>query len=372
MKKTIDFVTPCLLARSELPRPSTPFEWELLLRQARHANLLGRLALLLQASGQLDEVPAQVRPHFQSAQTWSVAQMRAVRWEAREIHKALACLLCPVVLLKGAAYVLAELPAAQGRLFSDVDILVPRGSIDSVETLLKMAGWENGEQDAHEQRYYRQWMHEIPPMFNSARGTVIDVHHNILPLTSRIKVDAEKLLADIVPLDAWPGMFRLSNTDLVLHSACHLFLDGEFDKGLRDLVDLDALLRHFGRDPSYWAQLVARARILGLAPILFYALRYTARLLRTPVPASCVIDLEDASPGPVKLVLMDAIFGRALRPDHPSCADSWTGVARGFLYLRAHWMRMPAHLLLPHLFNKAWRRFKDEPKTDGAQVHAPH
>lgn len=372
MKKTNDFVTPCLLASGALPRPHTPFEWELLLRQARHANLLGRLAYLLQANGQLDAVPANIWPHFQSAQIWAVAQMRAVRWEAREIHKALAGLLCPVVLLKGAAYVLAELPAAQGRLFSDIDILVPRESIDSVETFLKMAGWEGGEQDAQEQRYYRQWMHEIPPMFNAARGTVIDVHHNILPLTSRIKVDAEKLLADIVPLEAWPGMFRLSDADLVLHSACHLFLDGEFDKGLRDLVDLDALLRHFGRDPSYWAQLVVRARTLGLAPILFYALRYTARLLSTPVPASCIADLADVGPGPVKVALMDAIFERALRPDHPSCADSWTRFARSFLYLRAHWMRMPAHLLLPHLFTKAWRRFKDESKVDRAQLHVPH
>ena len=146
----------------------------------------------------------------------------------------------------------------------------------------------------------------------------------------------------------------------------------EFDKGLRDLVDLDALLRHFGQSPSYWAQLVARARVLGLALILFYALRYTARLLHTPVPASCVADLADFGPGRVKLALMDAIFSRALRPDHPSCADAWTEIARRFLYLRAHWMRMPAHLLLPHLFTKAWRRFKAEHKTDGAQAHAPH
>ena len=372
MNATKDFLTPCMQASGKLPIPSTPLQWEFLIRQARHANLLGRLAFLLHASGQLDAAPAQARPHFQSARTWSIAQRRAVRWEAREIRKALANLTCPVVLLKGAAYVLSELPAAEGRLFSDVDILVPRESIGSVETFLMLAGWSGGKHDAHEQRYYRQWMHEIPPMTNSARGTVIDVHHNILPLTSRIKVDADKLLADVVPLEAWPGLFRLSDTDLVLHSACHLFLDGEFDKGLRDLVDLDALLRHFGKDASYWACLVARARVLGLALILFYAVRYTAGILHTPVPESSVAALASGGPGRVKLALMDAIFVRALRPDHPSCDDPWTAMARGFLYLRAHWMRMPARLLLPHLLTKAWRRFKDERKTDGAQVHAPH
>jgi hypothetical protein len=32
---------------------------------------------------------------------------------------------------------------------------------------------------------------------------------------------------------------------MVLHSATHLFYDGELNHGLRDLVDLDDLLRHF-------------------------------------------------------------------------------------------------------------------------------
>lgn len=363
----IDHLSP-LLRQPPGPLPATPAHWEGLIRQARRANLLARLAWQMQASGVLAQVPEAPRRHFEDALKITAAQGRAVRWEAREISRALALLDGPVVVLKGAAYLLGALPAGEGRLFSDIDLLVQRQDLDMAEGLLGLAGWQSAKLDAYDQRYYRQWMHEIPPLVHGRRETLIDLHHNILPLTSRVTVDAAQLLAQIVPLPEWPGLYRLGDADLVLHSACHLFLDGEFDKGLRDLVDLDALLRHFGAQPGFWTALLTRARELGLARVLFYALRYAGRVLGTPQPESLAAALADAAPGPALLGTMDAMFLRALRPDHPSCEDRWTGWARQGLYLRAHWMRMPLHLLLPHLLHKAWkRRFgEDENKAEEA------
>jgi hypothetical protein len=51
--------------------------------------------------------------------------------------------------------------------------------------------------------------------------------------------------------------------------------------------------------------------------------------------------------------LRDALYLRTLRPDHASTADAWTPLARGMLYLNGHRLRMPLHLLLPHLARKA-------------------
>lgn len=370
-----DLLTPMLL-REPAAWPASPAQWELLISQARYANLIARLARQLEANGELARVPLAPRRHFEDALIVAEAQGRAVRWEAREIARALQLLDGPVVLLKGAAYLLAGLPAAEGRLFADVDLLVPRPTLDMAEGLLNIAGWQGSALDAYDQRYYRQWMHEIPPMAHARRQTMLDLHHNILPLSSRITVDAEALLAEIVPLPGWPGLYRLGDADLVLHSACHLFLDGEFDKGLRDLADLDALLRHFGTEAAFWPQLLARAQALGLGRVLFYALRYAAAVLRTPVPPQATRDLAGAAPARWQLRCMDAFFLRALRPDHESCEDRWTGLARQFLYLRAHWMRMPLHLLLPHLLHKAWkRRFGDEDEhgkdEDPAADNAP-
>ena len=66
--------------------------------------------------------------------------------------------------------------------------------------------------------------------------------------------------------------------------------------------------------------------------------------------------LEMAGAGrPARLleVTMDALFMRALRPDHASCADFLTPAARWLLYVRSHYLRMPLPLLLRHLLHKA-------------------
>lgn len=44
-------------------------QWDLLVRQARHANLLGRLFLRLQAAGLEDAIPEQPRNHLRSGAT---------------------------------------------------------------------------------------------------------------------------------------------------------------------------------------------------------------------------------------------------------------------------------------------------------------
>ncbi len=72
------------------------------------------------------------------------------------------------------------------------------------------------------------------------------------------------------------------------------------------------------------------------------------------MPESVLAALQDAAPGRVMLALMDAVFARALAPDHDSCADAFTPAARLAAYIRAHWLRMPLHLLIPHLFHKAF------------------
>jgi hypothetical protein len=141
---------------------------------------------------------------------------------------------------------------------------------------------------------------------------------------------------------------------MVLHSAVHLFHDGEYDHGLRDLFDIHRLLLHFGAQPGFWSGLPARAKELELSRPLFYALRYCKLLLHTAIPDSVIQQAEAGHPGNARLVLMDFLFLRALLPKHPSCDDSYTATARFMLYLRANWLRMPPLLLARHLFHKAF------------------
>lgn len=328
--------------------------WDLVLRQASSAGLLGRLAALAQAAGIDGGLPVPVRRHMCAALTIAQQQQRAVRWELVQLAPVLDRLEGPVLLLKGAAYAAAGLPPAAGRLFSDIDLLVPKSQIATAEALLTFDGWVGSHHSEYDQRYYRQWMHELPPMTHIRRRTVLDLHHNILPDTARIQTRPDLVLASAQVLPDHPRFSIPAPADLVLHSATHLFHEGEWQHGLRDLVDLDALLRPREADADFWGTLLARAELLNLGRPLFYGLRYCQRLLSTPLPAGMLGSCPNR-PSPTRAALMDTLFIPALATAHRSCRQPGSGLATLALYVRSHWLRMPPHLLLPHLLRKSWQ-----------------
>ncbi len=355
-----DLVVHALRQIGDLPQWSLA-EWELLVRQARQADLLARIAVELERLGLVDRVPSEPRSHLDAARLVANAQHAEIQREVRHLWLALARVSVPLVLLKGSAYLVASLPSAAGRVFSDTDILVPKALLLDAESALTMNGWITTHHSAYDQRYYREWMHELPPMEHMRRRTVVDVHHTILPETARLKPDAAKLLAAARPVAGLDGVSVLAPVDMVLHSLTHLLHNEELTHGLRDLSDLDLLLRHFGASPDFWLELVERAREMDLERPLHYGLHCAHRILGTPVPERTLADAARASPAWPLATLMDALWWRALRSQHSTCATPLTGVALFLLYVRAHWMRMPPLLLARHLTIKAWRRTWPEP-----------
>jgi hypothetical protein len=341
-------------------------EWDAAIRQARRAGLLARMAHSIAEAGLNGKVPPQARGHLDAALILAEKHARDVACELGHIAEALSGLGVKPILLKGASYAVAGLPPSRGRLFGDIDILLPRQLIGSAEAALASRGWEAAKQNEYDQVYYRRWMHELPPLQHKSRRTTIDVHHNIVPLTSAHPVDAKRMID--AAISAGNGTFAvLAPADMVLHAAVHLFDDGEFVNGLRDLDDINLLLRHFSgpqgfgpnsgssSGPGFWDDLIARAALLRLERPLHYALRHAARLLGTPVPKRILRDPVPA-PNRAAAALMDFVFARGLRPPHPLCRARFTGLALGFLYLRGHCLRMPLRLLLPHLLRKAMMR----------------
>jgi hypothetical protein len=334
--------------------------WSHLLLCARAANLSGTLAKRVLDLPQSARLPSRIRSHLIGVRRLGARQMDSVKWEALTIAETLAAGACPIIALKGSAYVLAGLPVCQGRLFGDIDILVPAERLGVAESRLMLSGWISANRDAYDQRYYRRWMHELPPMTHIRRQTVLDIHHTIVPPTSRCHPDPARLWEASHEVAGFEPLRVLSNHDMVLHSATHLFFEGELHNGLRDLVDLDALLRDFGVEPQFWRGLPERAATLELTRPLYYALRYTAKLLGTPVPDDVMHRLAGARPPAPVEALMDALYDRAFRPDHASCADALTPLAKWLLYIRGHWLRMPPYLLVYHLTRKAVSGLKRE------------
>lgn len=338
-------------------------QWEALLGQARQCRLISRLAVHHVDQGWLSSVPSGPRPHLEGGLRLADRQQHEVRWEIDCIERALRHVDVPVVVLKGAAYLMVGLPAARGRVFADIDLMVAREAIDAVENALFAAGWICDENDPYNQRYYREWMHEIPPLRHVQRNTYIDLHHTITPPTSRFNVDGNTLMRDAQPLQGHGRMCVLAPCDMVLHSAVHLFAEGEFGHGMRDLLDMNDLLAHFGAHPGFWPELLDRAQALRLQVPLFHALFHLQRLFGTPVPPDLAQKVSSFGPNLVSRRFMAWALGLALKPMHPSCESRWTGLARWMLYIRSHALRMPLRLVIPHLVRKSWmRHFPKEKK----------
>ena len=320
--------------------------WLSLLEEAESTRLTGRLMR------EVDRIAVQVtdrtwlRERLDRARAFSRECERAVAWEVRRLARAFHGCPWRWVLLKGAGYVAAGLPPAAGRRVADVDVLVPPQHLQGAAATLAEHGWHTPEMDPYDLRYYRDWMHELPPMVHEMRGSVVDLHHAILPRTSRLSADAAVLVERAVP--AGPAHV-LCPTHMVLHAAVHLFHDGEIAGAIRDLVDLDALLRHFSaHEPHFWRALLEDAGALGLERPTFYALRYASRLLGTPVPADTVGALASHAPAAPVRSLMDQLVERTL-----TAPDTTRGSASAFaLFVRSHWLRMPPPLLVRHVFHK--------------------
>jgi hypothetical protein len=308
--------------------------WTILIACARAESLIGSLAHRLDGRALPEAVAAIMADARRSA---AQAKVQAL-WEAEMARRALAELAVPVILLKGTAYAAAGLDAAIGRSIGDLDILVPRDVLDRVEAALLAAGWEWVKDSPYDQLYYRRWMHELPPLIHRDRDRMIDVHHSILPLTARPTPDAAALIADSVPLES--GLRILSPPDMIVHAAAHLLADGDLAGGLRNLWDIDRLVRqHDGG--AFRDMLQQRAQHHGLASHVGRALRLAHSLYETPV------DPRFATPTSIA----DRLYENRLL-----ARDGWGRECKKLLrfafYVRSHWIRMPPRLLARHLWVK--------------------
>ncbi|UNK78302.1 nucleotidyltransferase family protein [Sphingopyxis granuli] len=327
-----------LLAGRQDPAALAPRAWDGVISVARAEALLGTLACRLAAA----PLPPPVAALFADQRAAvAVAQAQAL-WEAEMARRALTSERLEFVLLKGTAYAAAGLSCSDGRQIGDLDILIPWHEVGRVENELLESGWEWVKSDPYDDAYYREHMHELPPMIHRSRDRMIDVHHTILPRTHRRTPDPLVLVSEAVATA--DGFTVLCPVDMACHCAAHLLADGDLQGGLRNLWDFHCLTRDFAAaDPDFWGRLAARADKHELGPEVARAARLAHALYGATLPAGW--DRPRAA---------DRLYVRRLL-----ARDDW-GRPTDFLlqqafYIRSHWMRMPPVLLARHLWTK-WRR----------------
>lgn len=326
-------------------------DFERLLVLADLARLTAALGYRIEQAGLWGDIPEKVRDRFQASYRLADFRNRQLRWEMECLERILRKAEFEVVVLKGGAYLLLGLPWAWRRLPADLDVLVAREHLPAMESLLLAEGFEPVKLHPYDQRYYREWMHELPPLRHPERGVEVDIHHALLPMTARLHADPKLLWS---AARAIPGSrFKvLGPEDMILHAVVHLFYDSDLNNRLRDLVDIDELLRHFSAGQvGFWPGLIERARSHRLEKPLAHALHYSHWFLSTPVPEG--LGLQAISLSSRKW--MDFLVVQSLFPQLPGHSSSIAAIARWLLYLRSHYLRMPLKLLLPHLLYKAAR-----------------
>lgn len=330
----------------------TPQQWELFLRIARRARLFGYFAAALEEAVLMEDIPVRAANLLHSGLIQAKKQQQAVSWELNRVRWALDEQAVPVVVLKGMAYLLQALPNAAGRIFADLDLLVEKKDLELIESSLLKKGWRHHALTDYDERYYREWSHEIPALIHPERGVEVDVHHTLTSPLGKLKLDPTPFREAAIQVEE--GLYVLCPEDMVLHCAINLFQNNELADDLRHLVDLKLLLQFYGQQELvFYQKLINRANQLGLGKPLFYSLYFSRLLLNASVPEGLEKQLMQ-QPGWFALKVMHYCVPLALLPLHPDQSSRRAMFARMWLYWRSHWLRMPLTRLVPHLTYKAY------------------
>lgn len=346
-----------LLRDASLADTFTSTEWTIALSHARRTRMLPKLDTRLRADNRIATVPSTVNEVLDGIRNYVDYVHRRLRYEVSMLEALAADVDFPVVLLKGSAYIVTGAPCAPGRTVRDIDILVSRDHLDSMEKALRERGWGYKEDlTSYDESYYRTLSHELPPMRHPEFDFELDVHHSVIAPTHRYSVDMEAVLQEIVPV---PGsaFFVLGAEDQIIHSATHLLTAEEFERGLRDLHDIHELVTALSARGTSADDILARARDVGLYEPVHQALGACRTHFGLVGRESSTLEGDTDHRISRKLVawsLSHLLF------DERGAPNVAKRIAAAYIWMRAQAMRMPWYTLLRHTCMKLTQRLKPE------------
>lgn len=326
---------------AEFIQRATPQQWTIFLQQARQQGLTARFYYVLQTRQLLDQVPQQVKLHGESGARYAQKQQHSLYSELQQLESLFAGAGYPCLLLKGAAYRAQALAVSFGRLFSDIDILVPASQLRHVRDRLFFYGFREAEMTGYDRDYYLNWSHQNPPLQHYQRGTVIDLHHHIYPTASARSIDITPLFSHAVSI---PGSaFKVPATaHLFIHAAVHLFYQEETHKLTKDVIDLNDLLLEVQHQQQLDFML-EQAALMSVQSAVSNACRVLSTLFANGAAQAAL--QSPALPGPQPLVcnlLLTMLQG--------SEVSAW--FARQLWFVRGHSLKMRWQVLIYHSLAK--------------------
>lgn len=291
--------------------------------------------------------------HILSASRYSERQASQVRQEVSYICNNLKEAGIGVIVLKGAAYNLAGDLNAIGRLMSDLDILVKASVLEQTEQVLKSAGWVEKELDDYDQNYYRAWSHELPPYYNPSTGATLDIHHTLLPVTTKKFFNVESLFKI---QETYFGLGTLCLEERLIHCIVHFSYNEDYGNAFRDLWDLHCLIDEVQQKKGSILSLLefdsARQFHRDIAYVLYLNETYFKAKYDDETGAFIRKNLNG-----IRSQIIKNLFKLAVVPNHDLTTLFGSKFARVMLALRGHLLKMPFSLFIYHIAMKSYRGF---------------
>ena len=343
MKEAIDL----LLAFIKKPQVVSDFaadDWNRLISQARFHELMVLVHDILQQRDLISDTPVEIDELLRGYSNRQAYLTTLFQWEIGLVRRLADEVDYPVLVLKGMAYVLAELGSWKSRAFADIDVLVAPRNFTDFEGRLQRSGWESKPLNDYDDHYYRQWSHASPPLVNRNSGIELDLHHHISSPISDQPIDTGSLLDEAVAIGN-SGFYRLGDEDLILHCANHFIYFDDLQGRFKDLVLIYRILLA-SDNPDLWPSLDRRARQLGLQTTFYYLVRLLQYYFAVDVPHSVVARLDDT---PLRRAVMWLLTNSLTPFDNRGVR---LAVIQFLLVARYQWTRYPAHILAYHLLRK--------------------
>jgi hypothetical protein len=322
-------------------------QWQDLFRILRYNDLVATLASTIAIYG----VPIEsdyAQKHLISARTYSNRQSQQVINEAHNLTSLLDEIKIYPTFLKGAAYSIAKDKNAQGRLMSDVDILVTKAYLPDIEMKLKEHGWHEKEVSDYDDNYYRKWSHELPPYYHHESGTTLDIHHTLIPPITGKRVPIEHILDSA---EVHEGLYILPLEWRLLHCIIHFFYNEDYDKPFRDFWDIKCLI-DLAFNEKKLENVLEIAKQYGFKSELVYCLLLLELKYERPYSRQLngLLSINLKEKLFVRYVLSHCVVLR-----HRLTDTIQTKVCAFIMFIRGHLKKMPLKILIPHAGIKSYR-----------------
>ncbi|GAA6184225.1 nucleotidyltransferase family protein [Aliiglaciecola sp. NS0011-25] len=346
-----------LLLSPRLGLTLTLSQWQNVIFIFRESKLLASLYHVALRDGSFDQYPEFAKRHLGSAQVYAKRQAQQILFEAVEFRLQLEQVGITAVFLKGAGYTLRNSLNSHGRVCSDIDVLVNKKDLSAAEAHLKNNRWQSEVLSDYDEKYYRQWAHEVPPLIHINRATVVDMHHNLYPPISGRTTNIDQFISS--RLKTASGCFVLEPATTVMHSIIHLFANEDSSSWIRDLFDITLLIKEYESD-DFWTSLIDLSKQTDFEfefVCCMHALKFYTDISVPEIANDYIARYKMTK---IQVWLMNHAIIPAICPEHDLLLTAKIRWAKKLVYLRGHWIKMPFNVLIKHFAFKSFFAIRDQ------------